>query len=175
MLVMGGATGDPDEANEQKNTTPTGTTYNEEVIVTADPSSGRVISSMSIFLGTTGFVSDFGQKYFVDSEGYWRGKNGKTYSPTWGGNQYTGGRTRVLKTANMIKAAGKISLVGSVAISGSNIASSYNSGDSEGIGKGFVDIGMAVVGLAWPVGTIASLSYFSVDVANGGDWNNNGN
>ncbi len=171
----GGATGDPDEANEQKNTTPTGTTYNEEVIVTADPSSGRVISSMSIFLGTTGFVSDFGQKYFVDSEGYWRGKNGKTYSPTWGGNQYTGGRTRVLKTANMIKAAGKISLVGSVAISGSNIASSYNSGDSEGIGKGFVDIGMAVVGLAWPVGTIASLSYFSVDVANGGDWNNNGN
>jgi hypothetical protein len=40
------------------------------------------------------------------SEGYWRGKNGKYYKISWGGNQYTGGRSGVLNAAKLYKKAG---------------------------------------------------------------------
>jgi hypothetical protein len=43
---------------------------------------------------------------FSSSEGYWLGKNGKYYKISWGGNQYTGGRSGVLKVAKLYKGAG---------------------------------------------------------------------
>ncbi|TWX44601.1 RHS repeat-associated core domain-containing protein, partial [Colwellia hornerae] len=101
----------------------------------------------------------------VGDSGMWLGKNLKYNSPTWGGNGYTGGRSVAYARANYLKFAGRASLVGSIGMTAYNVQSGRQSAT-----KGFVDVGMAVVGVFWPFGTFASISYFTVDTVNDGNW-----
>lgn len=57
-------------------------------------------------------------KNLVSSEDQWLGKNGKYYSNSWGGNQYTGSRSEAFQAANNYKWAGTATL-GLSALSGS--------------------------------------------------------
>jgi RHS repeat-associated protein len=50
------------------------------------------------------------------SQGYWLGNNGKYYSTSWGGNQYTGSRAGAFEAAGNYKFAGNLALVGSAGI-----------------------------------------------------------
>ncbi len=59
-----------------------------------------------------------GLQGLTSSQGYWLGKNGKYYSNSWGGNQYTGGRFGAFKAASNYKLAGKATLMGSVVLGG---------------------------------------------------------
>ncbi|MDP3928342.1 MAG: RHS repeat-associated core domain-containing protein, partial [Bacteroidota bacterium] len=59
-----------------------------------------------------------GLQGLTSSQGYWLGKNGKYYSNSWGGNQYTGGRSGAFKAASNYKLAGKATVVGSALLGG---------------------------------------------------------
>lgn len=61
----------------------------------------------------------------VVNNGHWAGKNGKYYSISWGGNQYTGSRSGAMKAAKMYKAAGRITIGATVVIGGVNIYKGY--------------------------------------------------
>ncbi len=52
----------------------------------------------------------------TSSQGQWVGTNGKYYSNSWGGNQYTGSRSGAFKVASQYKFAGKAALGVSAAI-----------------------------------------------------------
>ena len=124
--------------------------------------SGQLISSV-------GFASSFRGAFYVNELG-WRGINGKYNRLGWGGNGFTGARSQALRIASGARLAGNIALVGSLAISSYDFRSAKQRNDISGMRKAGVDAGMALLGLAWPVGTLASFSYFAVDAANGGQW-----
>ncbi|MFN4769965.1 MAG: hypothetical protein ACK5JL_08040 [Candidatus Kapaibacterium sp.] len=63
------------------------------------------ISNSSLTLDITGGIYG-GLQGLTSSQGYWLGKNGKYYSNSWGGNQYTGGRFGAFKAARNYKFAG---------------------------------------------------------------------
>jgi YD repeat-containing protein len=57
-----------------------------------------------------------GLQGLTSSQGYWLGKNGKYYSNSWGGNQYTGGRSGAFKAASNYTFAGRATVIGSALI-----------------------------------------------------------
>lgn len=57
-----------------------------------------------------------GAKILMNPSGYWLGKNGKYYNSSWGGNQYTGGRSGAYRAAGMYKWAGKATTTASVVV-----------------------------------------------------------
>ena len=57
-----------------------------------------------------------GLQGLTSSQDYWLGKNGKYYSNSWGGNQYTGGRSGAFKAASNYKLAGRATVIGSALI-----------------------------------------------------------
>ncbi|MFN5867615.1 MAG: RHS repeat domain-containing protein, partial [Candidatus Kapaibacterium sp.] len=75
------------------------------------------ISNSSLTLDIAGGIYG-GLQGLTSSQGYWLGKNGKYYSNSWGGNQYTGGRFGAFKAASNYKLAGKATLMGSVVLGG---------------------------------------------------------
>jgi RHS repeat-associated protein len=54
----------------------------------------------------------------TSSQGCWLGNNGKYYSTSWGGNQYTGSRSGALNVARNYKLAGRATVIGSVILGG---------------------------------------------------------
>jgi hypothetical protein len=79
--------------------------------------SGRDVdfSNSSIVLDISGGIYG-GLQGLTASQGYWLGNNGKYYSTSWGGNQYTGSRALALKAAGNYKFAGRATVVGSALI-----------------------------------------------------------
>jgi hypothetical protein len=69
-----------------------------------DQSTGTYL--LGIGLTGAGVASGIGE-YSNEAAGYWRGINNKWYSTGWGGNQYTGGRSLVLKKAGIFRLAGR--------------------------------------------------------------------
>ena len=63
-----------------------------------------------------GFYGAFGTA--VGPGNQWLGKNGKYYNSSWGGNQYTGGRSGAYKAAGMYKWAGRTTAIASVLVGG---------------------------------------------------------
>ena len=124
------------------------------------------ISNINITNAITGYGVTLGSKVLVNGDGNWLGKNLKYNAPSWGGNGSTGGRSLAHTRAGYLNFLGRASLVGSIGVTTYNVQSGKQSAT-----KGFVDVSMAVVGMAWPFGTFASIAYFSVDIANDGDWN----
>jgi RHS repeat-associated protein len=61
----------------------------------------------------------------VVSGDYWLGKNGKYYSNTWGGNQYTGGRSGAYKASTGYRNLGRFATVGTVVLGGIQIFDGY--------------------------------------------------
>jgi hypothetical protein len=61
----------------------------------------------------------------VVSGDYWLGKNGKYYSNTWGGNQYTGSRSGAYKAAAGYRNLGRVATVGTVVLGGIQIYNGY--------------------------------------------------
>ena len=85
---------------------------------------------------------------------YWLGKNGKFYSRSWGGNQYTGSRAGALKAANLYKAAGKVVGVAGLWITYWQVRTGAISGIEAVFDTTFSIVGMT----GW--GTPLSLAYF---------------
>lgn len=123
-----------------------------------------VVDGANITNTAAGSLLAVGEKIVVNADGTWLGKNGKYYHAGWGGNGATGGRSVALKNAKLLKAGGMVTLGATVPLTIYDVQQGNQSA-----GKGFVDIGMAAVGLAWPLGTFASISYFAVDYANDGN------
>ncbi|QQX80724.1 hypothetical protein JK628_02295 [Shewanella sp. KX20019] len=84
----------------------------------------------------------------------------------WPGNGSTGGRSIAYGRANILRGLGRITFVGAVGISVYN----YNTPNGPSGMKTTLDIGMAALGFIWPLGTMASGSYFMVDAYTGGEW-----
>ena len=55
----------------------------------------------------------------------WLGNNGKYYSNTWGGNQYTGSHAGAFKAAGMYKMAGRANVAATVIIGGVSVYNGY--------------------------------------------------
>ena len=85
--------------------------------VVAQGGGGVNYSNSSIALDIGGGIYG-GLQGLTSSQGYWLGKNGKYYSNSWGGNQYTGSRAGALKAANQYKMAGRATVVGSALLGG---------------------------------------------------------
>ncbi len=55
----------------------------------------------------------------------WLGKNGKYYNNSWGGNQYTGGRSGAFKAASNYKLAGRATVIATAIIGGIETYNGY--------------------------------------------------
>jgi len=59
-----------------------------------------------------------GAGILTNPSGYWLDKNGKYYNSSWGGNQYTGGRSGAYRVAGMYKWAGRATVAATVLVGG---------------------------------------------------------
>ena len=85
------------------------------ISATAQSGGGVDFSNSSLALDIGGEIFG-GLQGLTSSKGYWLGKNGKYYSNSWGGNQYTGGRSGAFNAASDYKLAGRATLIGSALI-----------------------------------------------------------
>ena len=90
-----------------------------------------------------GFTVSSGE-YSHMRNGNWRGMNGKWYSMNWGGNQWTGPRTKVTTIAGNLKVVGSGLFVVGTGVSLMQGGSALVAGDYEGAAKSAFDIGMGV-------------------------------
>jgi len=81
----------------------------------AQSGGGIDFSNSSLALDIGGEIFG-GLQGLTSSKGYWLGKNGKYYSNSWGGNQFTGGRSGAFNAASDYKLAGRATLIGSALI-----------------------------------------------------------
>jgi hypothetical protein len=66
-----------------------------------------------------------GLETIVRPQNKWLGKNGKYYKMSWGGNQYTGARSKAISAANAYKWAGRATTIATVAIGGVEVYNGY--------------------------------------------------
>jgi hypothetical protein len=83
----------------------------------ANSGGGIDFSNSSLALDIGGGIYG-GLQGLTSSQGYWLGNNGKYYSTSWGGNQYTGSRSGAFKAASNYKLAGTATIVGSALLGG---------------------------------------------------------
>ncbi|WP_373733272.1 hypothetical protein [Bacteroides heparinolyticus] len=75
----------------------------------------------------------------------WLGNNGKYYSRSWGGNQWTGSRAGALEAARMYKWAGRVNVAATVIIGGVAVYNGYQK-DGEQFGYNANRAGASVIG-----------------------------
>jgi hypothetical protein len=78
--------------------------------------------------------------------GYWLGGNGKYYSSSWGGNQWTGGRNSVLTSSRVLKGSGTILGLPSVGYNVTQFGTYYSAGDSFNARRAFSESASAAIG-----------------------------
>ena len=91
---------------------------------------GNNFSNSSFALDISGGIYGVLQG-LTSSQGYWLGKNGKYYSTSWGGNQYTGSRSGAFKVASNYKLAGRATIIGSALIGIYNTRAGYIADDGQ--------------------------------------------
>jgi hypothetical protein len=127
-------------------------------------------SDLHSFLLGAEVVAAAGHTYFGGlelvevSNGRWRGLNTKWYPLSWGGNQYTGPRSAVLRNARAFGAVARGSFYLGSAVAVVDATSAAANGDVAGVGKASANFSMGYIGMAggWP-GLIAAGTYFVVD------------
>lgn len=96
--------------------------------------------------------------------GSWRGVNGKWYSTSWQGNQWTGARSSAISKSGVFKLAGRGIFVVSTGISLYEGGDALLNGDYASAAKAGLDIGMgAFATFAGPPGWVIGGGYFLLD------------
>lgn len=93
--------------------------------------------------------------------GWWEGKNGRWYPPTWEGTKFSG---NLLKTLDTLKVAGAGLFGVSAVFSGYELSKNAFQGNLGGVGKNSADIAIGYMGAfgGWP-GLITAGSYYAID------------
>jgi len=117
----------------------------------------QFMNGLSVSLTVAGTFSGL-KEYSNEIGGQWRGKNGKWYSTSWGGNQWTGGRSSILAQASKWRGLGNTFFVGGAVISGLQFMG--NPTLEQGLQSG-TDIGMGYIGTLGPLGFTVSTIYFA--------------
>jgi len=113
--------------------------------------------------GLGGFGASTGEFYFVNGS-TWRGLNGRTYNMSWGGNQYTGGKSLAIAKAGVFRVANKVFFFTGATISGYQAYQNFQQGNYGAGAKNCLDICMSAVGtFGGPYGTAVSGVYFIGD------------
>jgi hypothetical protein len=123
---------------------------------------GECLAGTLIFAGNTGAgITQHTSIRVVNGQQQWRGRNGRWYSDSWGGNGATGGRNAV-RTAG--KAASRAGAGFALLSGGLSMAQMYESAandDSQGVAWAALDLVVTGVGiLGGPVGFGISVAYF---------------
>ena len=140
-----------------------------EVGETLAQSGGSDFSNSKLALGTGGLLYGLGETA-VTPGSQWLGNNGKYYSKSWGGNQYTGSRAGALNASKAYRIAGRLTFAAGAFISGYEGYNHLRAGNYAGFSKSGLDIGMGAVGFLGPIGLAVSAGYFIIDSTIG--WNN---
>ncbi len=130
---------------------------------------GSDFSNSKLALGTGGLLYGLGETA-VTPGSQWLGNNGKYYSKSWGGNQYTGSRAGALNASKAYRIAGRLTFAAGAFISGYEGYNHLRAGNYAGFSKSGLDIGMGAVGFLGPIGLGVSAGYFIIDSTIG--WNN---
>ena len=118
----------------------------------------------SSMAGSFGAVYGAAQLYFTPAADLWRGTNGKYYSTSWGGNQFTGARSSALRLGSTLRVAGQWVAGASVVIDAVSLRrNKISTGDF--MSNSFYT-GLALI--AGPPGWLAATSHF-IQNATGGD------
>jgi hypothetical protein len=114
-------------------------------------------------LNAAGFATGVGE-YSNATNGMWKGANGKWYSTSWGGNQWTGARSKVMSKAGYFKVASRVFFYAGTLISGYQGFQAYQRGDYFGVAKSGLDITMGTIAtFGGPPGLIIGGGYFLLD------------
>ena len=125
---------------------------------------GDELDYYQTLLGSHGLLYGAAENYYQSGSNLWRGSNGKYYSTSWGGNQWTGGRNAVVKTGKFLRVAGQWIAVGGVALDIIDLSQgNINTGQFMS-NTTFTAIGV----FGGPVGWITSGAYF-IMVATGAE------
>ena len=128
-------------------------------------SAGDGLSDTSFVFSAGGFSASAGQYYYLNnSQTMWRGTNGKWNNMTWGGNQWTGGRSLAVAKSGVFKVAGRAFFFGGAAISMSQGYENIQHGNYAGTVKNGLDLGMsAAATFGGPYGLAIGGTYFVGD------------
>ncbi|PIW04745.1 MAG: hypothetical protein COW40_08260, partial [Cytophagales bacterium CG17_big_fil_post_rev_8_21_14_2_50_40_13] len=135
------------------------------------PSEPNIInfSRSKAALGSGGLIYGVGENVIYNGS-TWLGKNGKFNSVSWGGNQWTGGRSAALTASKTWKIAGRGVFFVGAGISFYEGVVAYQSGDNAALAKAGVDLFFGAVGtFGGPIGLGISGVYFLVDSTVGWD------
>ncbi len=126
-------------------------------------SGDNLLYTVGMGLNAVGFASSAGE-YSNVINGSWKGVNGKWNSLEWGGNQWTGARSKALSKAGYFKLAGRGLFVVGTGISLYQGGDAILKGDYAGAAKSGLDIGMGAFStFGGPPGWIIGGGYFGLD------------
>ncbi len=150
--------GDDTEANREE-----GTSSSEGQGEDGEESNKKTLEKVAFALNVTGTLAGIGE-YSNVSNGMWLGANGKWYSTSWGGNQWTGARSNVMKTAGQFKLLGRGSFIFTTGISAYEGGIAISEGDYDSAAKSGLDITMAgIATFGGTPGLIIGGGYFVLD------------
>ncbi|EPJ47149.1 MAG: hypothetical protein OFPII_15000 [Osedax symbiont Rs1] len=127
---------------------------------------GNGAQILSNAVNGSGLFSSAALLKFISGNGQqWKGKNGQWYSILWGGNQWAGGRSEILRRAKRIRAAGQGFFVLGTGLSLYEGANAFSNGDNFGILKSASDIGWGTAAtFGGTVGLAGGVSYFGTSL-----------
>jgi uncharacterized protein RhaS with RHS repeats len=109
----------------------------------------------------TGLGENFLKSTRTGANGWWKGKNGRWYPPTWEGTKFSG---YLLKNIDTLKLTGAALYGVSSIFSGAQLIKNATAGNLGGVGKNSADIAMGYIGAfgGWP-GLVTAASYSAID------------
>ena len=130
---------------------------------------GQDFSLSKTALGTGGMLYGVGE-HIITPGNQWLGLNDKYDNTSWGGNQWTGGRSRAFKVSGYYKLAGRATFIGGFGFSFYEGVNHMNNVNYLGASKSGLDIGMGVLATYGGIpGLIIGGIYFAVDATIGWD------